>query len=167
MELSGPGAFSVEIGGRTQREAQWIGSFDTLGLVVLLVFAYRSWKQPLFGVLPLASAGLAGLGAVAWWFAGGVHGITVAFGFTLIGVVRDYPIHLFSAPAPASPVAERARDLAHARHRRGLDPTIAYVTFLLSGVDGPQRCGVHDRRFVDRGADHAPVAAGTARSSLR
>ena len=42
------------------------------------------------------SAGLAGLGAVAWWFAGGVHGITVAFGFTLIGVVKDYPIHLFS-----------------------------------------------------------------------
>ena len=65
LELSGPGAFSVEIGGRTQREAGWIGTVDTIGLMLLLWFAYRSWKAPLLGVLPLASAGLAGLGAVA------------------------------------------------------------------------------------------------------
>ena len=63
--------------------------------VLLLWVAYRSWKAPLLGGLPLASAGLAGLGAVALAF-DGVHGITVAFGFTLIGVVQDYPIHLFS-----------------------------------------------------------------------
>ena len=63
LTLSGPGAFSVEIGGRTQREAGWIGTVDTLGLIVLLWLAYRTWRAPLLGVLPLASAGLAGLGA--------------------------------------------------------------------------------------------------------
>jgi predicted exporter len=39
-------------------------------------------------VLPLASAGLAGLAAVAALF-DGVHGITVAFGITLLGGVQD------------------------------------------------------------------------------
>ena len=33
LDITGPGAFSVEIGGRTQREAGWIGSIDTLGLI--------------------------------------------------------------------------------------------------------------------------------------
>ena len=142
MELSGPGAFSVEIGGRTQREASWIGSFDTLGLIVLLVLAYRSWKQPLFGVLPLASAGLAGLAAVAWWFAGGVHGITVAFGFTLIGVVQDYPIHLFSHQRAGITPWQNARAIWPTLATGVASTCIAYVTFLLSGVDGLQQLAV-------------------------
>jgi predicted exporter len=135
-----PGAFSVEIGGRTQREAGWIGTVDTLGLILLLWIAYRSWKAPLLGVLPLASAGLAGLGAVAWLF-DGVHGITVAFGFTLIGVAQDYPIHLFSTSARAVATAECTRALADAGHRRRLD--LHRVRHLPGiGVDGLKQLAV-------------------------
>lgn len=139
--LSGPGAFSVEIGGRTQREAQWIGTIDTIGLVLLLWIAYRSWKTPLFGVLPLASAGLAGLGAVASLF-DGVHGITVAFGFTLIGVVQDYPIHLFSHQRPGLSPRDNARALWPTLATGVVSTCIAYVTFLFSGVDGLKQLAV-------------------------
>jgi len=139
--LSGPGAFSVEIGGRTQREAQWIGTIDTIGLVLLLWIAYRSWKTPLLGVLPLASAGLAGLGAVALLF-DGVHGITVAFGFTLIGVVQDYPIHLFSHQRPGVSPRDNARALWPTLATGVVSTCIAYVTFLFSGVDGLKQLAV-------------------------
>jgi predicted exporter len=54
LTLSGPGAFSVEIGGRTAREAGWIGTIDSLIFALLLWLAYRSWKAPLLGGLPLA-----------------------------------------------------------------------------------------------------------------
>ena len=141
LALSGPGAFSVEIGGRTQREAGWIGTVDTISLVLLLWFAYRSWKAPLLGVLPLASAGLAGLGAVAAFF-DGVHGITVAFGFTLIGVVQDYPIHLFSHQHAGLPPREGARVLWPTLATGVASTCIAYVTFLASGVDGLQQLAV-------------------------
>lgn len=142
MTLTGPGAFSVEIGGRTQREASWIGMVDSVGLILLLLIAYRSWRTPLFGVLPLASAGLAGLGAVAFVFADGVHGITVAFGFTLIGVVQDYPIHLLSHQrAGVSPWAN-ARAIWPTLATGVASTCIAYITFLFSGVDGLQQLAV-------------------------
>ncbi|MDD0908399.1 MMPL family transporter [Xylella fastidiosa subsp. multiplex] len=135
LELTGPGAFAVEIAAKTQGEAQWIGMLDTVGLIVLLLLAYRSWKVPLLGVLPLASAGLAGLVAVALLF-DRVHGITVAFGFTLIGVVQDYPIHLFSHQRPGLDPRENARHLWPALATGVVSTCIAYVTFLFSGVDG-------------------------------
>jgi predicted exporter len=141
LELSGPGAFSVEIGGRTQREAGWIGTIDTLGLILLLWVAYRSWKAPLLGVLPLASAGLAGLGAVACLF-DGVHGITVAFGFTLIGVAQDYPIHLFSHQRAGLSPRQSARELWPTLATGVASTCIAYVTFLVSGVDGLKQLAV-------------------------
>ncbi|MEE7561455.1 MMPL family transporter, partial [Xanthomonas sp. Kuri4-2] len=141
LTLTGPGAFSVEIGGRTQGEAQWIGTLDTVGLVLLLLVAYRSWKIPVLGVLPLASAGLAGLAAVALSF-DGVHGITVAFGFTLIGVVQDYPIHLFSHQRPGLDPRANARHLWPTLATGVVSTCIAYVTFLFSGVDGLRQLAV-------------------------
>jgi len=141
LTLTGPGAFSVEIGGRTAREASLIGTIDSLVFVLLLWVAYRSWKAPLLGGLPLVSAGLVGLGAVALAF-DGVHGITVAFGFTLIGVVQDYPIHLFSHQrAGVSPWAS-ARALWPTLGTGVASTCIAYATFLVSGVDGLQQLAV-------------------------
>ena len=141
LVLTGPGAFSVEIGGRTAAEAQWIGLVDSIGLVLLLFFAYRSWKMPILGALPLATAGLAGLGAVVLGF-DGVHGITVAFGFTLIGVVQDYPIHLFSHQRPGLSPWANARSLWPTLATGVVSTCIAYVTFLFSGVDGLKQLAV-------------------------
>ena len=141
LALTGPGAFSVEIGGRTAAEAQWIGMVDTIGLILLLAIAYRSWKMPILGALPLATAGLAGLGAVALMFEG-VHGITVAFGFTLIGVVQDYPIHLFSHQRPGMSPWTNARSLWPTLATGVASTCIAYVTFLFSGVDGLKQLAI-------------------------
>lgn len=135
LVLTGPGAFSVEIGGRTAAEAQTIGMIDTIGLILLLWIAYRSWKMPILGALPLATAGLAGLGAVVALF-DGVHGITVAFGFTLIGVVQDYPIHLFSHQRPGLSPWANARALWPTLATGVVSTCIAYITFVFSGVDG-------------------------------
>ncbi|WP_152597907.1 MMPL family transporter [Novilysobacter arseniciresistens] len=141
LEMTGPGAFSVEVGGRTAREASRVGSLDTLVFVLLLALAYRSWKAPLLGALPLASGGLAGLAAVALGF-DGVHGITVAFGFTLIGVAQDYPIHLFSHQRPGLSPWASARALWPTLGTGVAATCIAYLTFLVSGVEGLEQLAV-------------------------
>ncbi|MGH8053748.1 MAG: MMPL family transporter [Stenotrophomonas sp.] len=141
IELSGPGAFSVKIGNRTAKEASTIGMLDTLGMILLLWVAYRSWKMPILGFLPLASAGLAGLAAVAIGF-DGVHGITIAFGFTLIGVVQDYPIHFFSHERPGRSSWDNVRALWPTLGTGVIATCIAYLTFLFSGVDGLRQLSV-------------------------
>src|SRR5690606_23351719 len=96
----------------------------------------------LLGVLPLASAGLAGLGAVALGFPGGVHGITIAFGFTLIGVVQDYPIHLLSHQRAGLEPRASARALWPTLATGLVATCIAYLTFFASGVDGLRQLAV-------------------------
>ena len=133
--ISGPGAFSVLMQQRTSAEAQRFGTLATVGMVLLLLVAYRSPSLVVLGSLPLVSAGIAGLAAVSAAF-GEVHGITLAFGFTLVGVAQDYPMHLFS---------HQRRGLAPLDNVRALWPTlatgvastcIAYLAFLASGVSG-------------------------------
>src|SRR5690606_4069239 len=142
LEISGPGAFADEIGTRTAREARWIGTVDSIGLVLLLLVAYRSWKIPLLGVLPLASAGLAGLVVLVLLFGDRVHGITIAFGFTLIGVVQDYPIHFFSHQRAGLSPWRSVRALWPALATGVVATCIAYLTFLFSGVDGLRQLAV-------------------------
>jgi predicted exporter len=141
LSMTGPGAFSVEISGRTEREARWIGFVDTIGLLLLLLVAYRNWKIPVLGALPLASAGLAGLGAVALLFRD-VHGITIAFGFTLIGVVQDYPIHFFSHQRKGVQPYASVRALWPTLATGVASTCIAYATFFVSGVDGLEQLAV-------------------------
>jgi predicted exporter len=95
MTISGAGRFSALMEARTRGEAQRLGAAATIGMLVLLLIAYRSLGPIVLSVLPLASAGLAGAAVVGAVF-GSVHGITLAFGITLIGVAQDYPLHLLS-----------------------------------------------------------------------
>lgn len=141
LVLAGPGAFAVDVAARTQREASMIGMLDSIAFALLLWLAYRSWRAPLLGALPLATAGLTGLAAVALLF-DGVHGITVAFGFTLIGVAQDYPIHLFSHQRPGVSPRESARALWPTLGTGVASTCIAYLTFLASGVDGLRQLAV-------------------------
>ncbi|MBL8267655.1 MMPL family transporter [Steroidobacter sp.] len=135
MTFSGAGKFSVMMEERTRGEAQQLGAAATIGMIVLLLIAYRRVGSVVLSALPLASAGLAGLAAVSALF-GTVHGITLAFGFTLIGVAQDYPIHLLSHRHATRTPVEVARELWPTLATGVASTCIAYVTFLFSGVIG-------------------------------
>lgn len=95
LRMSGPGVFAVEAQRAIEAEA-WRLSAVATGLVVLLLFvSYRSLTLVLLTLIPISTAIVAGVIAVNQWF-GFVHGITLGFGVILLGVVDDYPIHLFS-----------------------------------------------------------------------
>jgi predicted exporter len=135
LTISGTGQFSVLMEQRTRGEAQMLGTAATIGMLVLLLAAYRRPDSLLFSALPLATAGLAGLAAVSALF-GTVHGITLAFGFTLIGVAQDYPVHLLSHRRPHHSTLAIVRELWPTLATGVASTCIAYLTFLFSGVVG-------------------------------
>ncbi len=135
LEASGPGAFSVLMQERVRDEVAWIGTIDGIGIVILLLVAYRSLQTLVMGLLPLVTAGVAGLAAVGTIF-GQVHGITLAFGFTLIGVAQDYPIHLFSHQHRGLDAWASVRALWPTLATGVASTCVAYLAFLFSGVGG-------------------------------
>lgn len=141
LEVSGPGAFSVLMRGQTQGEATRLGLFAGLGMVIVLSLAYRRLRAPLLAALPLASGILAGLAAVALQF-DGVHGITLAFGITLIGIAQDYPIHLFSHRRAGSDSYACVRELWPTLLTGVLSTCLAFGSFFVSGVEGLHQLAV-------------------------
>lgn len=135
LEISGPGAFAERMAAQTRGEATRLGGFGIAGLLLLMALAYRSLSLPLLGALPLATGAVAGLASTAWLF-GEVHGITLAFGFTLLGVAQDYPVHLFSHRRIGVPAAATARAIWPTLATGAFSSALAYLVFFFAGVDG-------------------------------
>lgn len=141
LEVSGPGAFSERMAAQTSAEATLLGTLAGVGLLLLLVIAYRSIQLPLLGALPLASGAIAGLLACSVLF-GEVHGITLAFGFTLLGVAQDYPVHLFSHRRPGESNLAAARAIWPTLAAGAGSSCLAYLVFLFAGVEGLRQLAV-------------------------
>jgi len=94
LVFTGPPVFAVSSRDTIRREAIRLSLLSIALIVSLLLVVYRSLTVLLLGLLPVASGALAGVAAVALGF-GVVHGITLAFGITLIGESVDYSIYLF------------------------------------------------------------------------
>lgn len=141
LELSGPGYFSVVIGAQTRHQADWIGRISTIGFITLLLLAYRSLSSLLLSALPIASAALAGIAALTVVFPE-VHGITLAFGFTLLGVAQEYPIRVLSHRRAGEDAVQSVRDLWPLLLTAIASACIAYLAFYASGVNGLKQLAV-------------------------
>ncbi len=75
-----------------------IARVSTVGVcatLVLILLVFRSWRFVFIAALPIASGMLVATAVTGWWF-GSIHGLTFAFGATLIGVAIDYVAHLLN-----------------------------------------------------------------------
>jgi predicted exporter len=97
--LTGSGVFAVSSRENIKGDAWRFSLIATALVSAMLLALYRSPRVLLLGLLPVASGAAAGVAAVSLGF-GAVHGITLAFGATLIGEGVDYAIYLFTRIAP-------------------------------------------------------------------
>lgn len=141
LTFSGPGYFSVLINKETRHQADWIGFVSTIGFIILLLLAYRSVSSLLLGALPIASAALCGIAVLTVMF-GQVHGLTLAFGFTLLGVAQEYPIRVLSHRRAGEDALQSVRDLWPLLLTAIASACIAYLAFYASGVNGLQQLAV-------------------------
>jgi predicted exporter len=138
LEISGPGYFAVIVSARTRAEAEWLTAIGTLGFMILLLLAYRSPGALALVALPIASGAVAGMAATALAFHA-IHGITLAFGFTLLGVAQEYPIRVFSHRRAGTSVSESLAGVWPLLRLAIVSACIAYLAFYASGVSGLQQ----------------------------
>ncbi|MCV4262175.1 MMPL family transporter [Pseudomonas capsici] len=79
---------------QASREITWVGGGATLGILLLLLLAFRRWKV-LLAFVPVLVGMLFGAVACVALF-GSMHVMTLVLGSSLIGVAVDYPLHYLS-----------------------------------------------------------------------
>ncbi|MCK5717730.1 MAG: hypothetical protein KAH77_09595 [Thiomargarita sp.] len=78
-----------------QQEISTIGVGSLIGIVLLILIAFKSLRPLWFSLVPIAVGLLAGLMACVLFFKE-IHLITLVFGASLIGVSIDYCFHYFA-----------------------------------------------------------------------
>ena len=161
--MSGPGVFAVEIKQTIEAEAWWLSTVAATLVLLFLYASYRSATLVLLSLIPLSTGILAGMLAVQGWF-GFIHGITLGFGITLLGVVDDYPIHLFSHLTARSSASAVMQAIWPTMRLGVLTTAIAFASLLLAGFPALAQLGL----FAVAGSWPPPVSQdGCSPSSSR
>ncbi len=105
--LTGAPVFALESKKAIRTQIQFISVIASVTLMAFLFWFFRSIKILILIGLPLGFAILTGMSTVIL-FDGFIHGITIAFGITIIGIAVDYPVHLYSHILLSQSSAENA-----------------------------------------------------------
>ncbi|HEY2254384.1 MAG TPA: MMPL family transporter [Variovorax sp.] len=145
LEMTGAPVFSVHSREQIKREATRLAAIGGLVMGALLLLAFASPRALVLALLPVATGVVAGTATVSLVF-GGVHGMTMGFGSTLIGETVDYAIYyLIQARGAASPGTgwQRWRDTHWPTVRLGLWTSVCgFAALVFSGFPGLAQLGV-------------------------
>lgn len=112
LRMAGAHRIAVAAEGQVRGDAERITLLGSLGVAALFLLIHRSMRYLLLASLPIA-AGFLTATTVALLVFGKVHGLTLAFGASLIGVCFDYPVYLINhhtlRPSPEGPQATLKR----------------------------------------------------------
>jgi len=103
LEWSGVSRFASEGERSVRSDIERISTLSVLGIFLLYFAVFRSVREPLLVLLPIAFGCLLATALCQLAF-GFVHGLALAFGSSIIGVAEDYSTHYFThrVATPAS-----------------------------------------------------------------
>ena len=143
LEQSGVNRFAVATERRVRRDGNFISVLSVVAVCGLFLLVFHSLRNLVIAFLVPLGGFLVAM-AVAVSATEPVHGITLGFGFVLIGVAIDYPIHLINnfGQSTRDATARETRD----RIRRslllsGLTTTLAFTSLAASDFPGLAEMG--------------------------
>jgi predicted exporter len=141
VTMAGPGVFASEMRDTIEADARVV-TLATVALVLAILFAvYRSPTVIGASTLPVVSGLVAGITIVGLLF-GPVHGITLAFGATLVGEAVDYPSYLFLQSAPGERLQETLKRIWPTLRLAVLTTVFGTLAMALSSFGGLAQLGV-------------------------
>ena len=140
MEQSGANRFAVRMEQAIQSDMSRVSTLSVVGLGLLLFLLFRSGWLLVVASIPLGAGMLVGM-AVTVAVYGSVHGVTLAFGASLLGVALDYVEHLYChhavAPSDQGP-AGTLRSIAPALITGAITTLLGFIALGGSGFRGLQ-----------------------------
>jgi len=141
LVMTGPSVIAVEMQQTIQDDVWRLSLCATLLVTTFLFVSYGSVSILTLSLLPLTSAIVAGIATVDLAF-GFIHGMTLAFGITLLGVVDDYPIHLFSHLTRESRAPAVMKEIWPTMRLGVVATALGFSALLLSGFPGLSQLGL-------------------------
>lgn len=139
--VSGPGTFAALTRAAIERDSRWLTAIAGALVALILVYVYRSPRTVALSVLPVLSGLVVGVAAVSAVF-GSVHGITLAFGATLIGEAVDYPSYVFAQRRAGESVLGVLSRIWPTLRLAALTTVFGSLALVLSSLQGLSQLGV-------------------------
>ncbi len=139
--ISGPGVFAARTRAAIEHDTRWLTGLAGVLVLLILVLAYRSPGPVALSALPVLTGLLVGVAAVGALF-GTVHGITLAFGATVIGEAVDYPSYVFTQRKAGESVLEILARVWPTLRLAVLTTVFGSLALLLSSLQGLSQLGV-------------------------
>lgn len=95
LEVSSVAKYTVVSERMIRGDIERIGTLSTIGILLLFGLFFRSLRMLLLALVPLLFGTIVAT-VVCYFLFGSIHGVTLAFGSSLLGVGIDYAEHYFS-----------------------------------------------------------------------
>ncbi len=173
LVLSGPAVFSHDAAHAIRADVTLLSVVSALLVAALLMWRFRSPWVIAAILVPIALSVSAAALAVQLAF-GFVHGITLGFGMTMLGITVDYPVLLIGHRKRGEPAPDTLRRIGKAFNLAVMTAALGLTGMMFSGFPGLSQLGLFSvvglltaaavTRWILPGlivaADLAPVAAG-------
>ncbi len=143
VDIASVYAFSRDARRQIERDINRISALSTAAIVLLFLLLFRSLRSLVLSALTLGAGVVAGACACRLFF-GGIHGITLAFGASLLGVGIDFVAHYVNHCAlehRRSP-HEIMRELWPGLSLGGTTTALGFLAFAFSSFAGMRELAV-------------------------
>ena len=144
LEQSGVNRVSVATERAVRADVSFVSSVSIGMVCALFLFLFRSFRQLAVVIMAPAAGFLVAL-SIGLSLPDPLHGITLAFGFVLIGVAIDYPIHLINHHAlgpPERTIERSVKKIWPSLILSAATTTFAFLALALSEFPGLREMGL-------------------------
>lgn len=142
MQTAGTAQFAIASEAQIKDDVNRIGTISTIGMVAIFLVLFGSLRMILLGFVPMLFGSAVAVLACEALF-GEIHGITIAFGTSLLGVGLDYVEHYYAHfVLTEAPAATTMRHVAPSLAAGALTTILGFIGIGASGVAGLRQMAV-------------------------
>jgi predicted exporter len=143
LQTAGTAQFAIASEAQMKGDVNRIGGVSTVGILAVFLVLFGSIRLIAIGFVPMLFGSAVAVLVCQAWF-GAIHGITIAFGTSLLGVGLDYVEHYYAhfVLSPELPAATTMRRVAPSLVFGALTTIIGFVGLAASGLPGLRQMAV-------------------------